>query len=307
MFQVISCAPDEPGCQVRTFNETLIRALGTLTHCSDALLARLRDLEQIYRRSGCTADLSAHESVLSQCIAELCACGPVAAGDSGPPASDAPAAKPIRRIPMSAVPINVKSATNTQSGLAIRSKLQSISSPSPEPVPLEASAPKGLEDEHGLGNRESAEQAFRNAVSDPAIQVAVFSIQRLDLIGERFGAQAVDQLVRRFLEEIRTMGRSGDYFYRWSGECVVGFFVRTTPVVELRNELNAAETARGGVLVQLQGRSALIPIHTATMVFVPSQEPDFETALRKLEVFSNPTPASAASRPQRRNYSGSPR
>jgi hypothetical protein len=309
MFHVLSCAPEEPGCQVQTFTETLINALGTITHCGDGMLTRLRELERTYRQSGSATDLSAQKALLNQCVAELCACAhPVENALSQAAAAETPVPKPIQRIPMSAMPINGKPLTPTPANVAIRNKLQSLPASAPKVVPLHESSAKPAEDENGLGNRAAAEQAFRGAVHDPAIQVAVFSIQRLELISERFGAQAVDQLVRRFLEEIRTMGRAGDHFYRWSAECVVGFFVRTTPVVELRTELNAAETARGGVLVQLQGRSALIPIHTATMVFVPSQEPDYESAVRKLELFANPTlPAAASSRSLRRSFSSVPR
>jgi GGDEF domain-containing protein len=93
--------------------------------------------------------------------------------------------------------------------------------------------------------------------------VAVFCVERLDLINSRFGFAAGDQILMMFSQYVAQQLSGNDKLYRWRGPGVVAILARSGGLSEVQSELRRSASARLEHSVVIGARSVLLPITQA--------------------------------------------
>jgi GGDEF domain-containing protein len=90
--------------------------------------------------------------------------------------------------------------------------------------------------------------------------VAVFCVERLDLINSRFGFAAGDQILVLFTQYVAQQLGGSDKLYRWRGPGIVAVLSRRGSVADVQFELRRAASVRLEHNVTIGSRSVLLPI-----------------------------------------------
>lgn len=121
----------------------------------------------------------------------------------------------------------------------------------------------------GLAGRPEAERAIEAACAEKRhAYVAVFVVERLALVNNRFGYAAGDQLLRAFAARLRPFLRAGDALFRWSGPAFLALLEREAPEAVLEREVRHFAAQRQEEFIELQARSGLVSV-TASWAILP--------------------------------------
>lgn len=136
----------------------------------------------------------------------------------------------------------------------------------------------------GLPSRLDAEAALAELIknSRPSY-VAVFVVDRVDLINSRFGYAVGDRIMRIYIQELRSKLSSADRLYRWSGPAVVALLHRPDRIERVREQLGFAVPAKMEKTIELTNRTALLPISATWAVF--PVVPPLEELMQQLDGF----------------------
>jgi GGDEF domain-containing protein len=113
----------------------------------------------------------------------------------------------------------------------------------------------------GLAGHSAAERELRVLIAaGESRYVAIFCVERLDLINSRFGFAAGDQILMMFSQYVAQQLSGNDRLFRWRGPCVVAILARQGNFSELQAELRRAASVRLEHNVTIGSRSVLLPI-----------------------------------------------
>jgi diguanylate cyclase (GGDEF)-like protein len=120
----------------------------------------------------------------------------------------------------------------------------------------------------GLLSRAAAMSAFLETtqISPPAL-AAFFVVDRVAVINARFGHAVGDRVLTLYLEELRKKLHPDDRIYRWSGPAFVVLMLRPDSLEKVRDQLRFLVPGKLEKTIELESRSALVPISATWTVF----------------------------------------
>jgi diguanylate cyclase (GGDEF)-like protein len=139
----------------------------------------------------------------------------------------------------------------------------------------------------GFPDRVRAEELFANALqTNPNLFVAVFVVQRVQLINARFGYTAGDQVINHFGTHLLQSLPAADMVFRWGGPCFVAAIERSHGMNEIRAELANVSNSRLEKTIRAGTRVAMLPIASLWSVFSIRDLRTVEEIRRKVEQFA---------------------
>jgi GGDEF domain-containing protein len=128
-------------------------------------------------------------------------------------------------------------------------------------TPAVSSGPSELDPITGLAGHAAAERELRALIgAGESRYVAIFCVERLDLINSRFGFAAGDQILVMFSQYVAEQLSGEDKLFRWRGPCVVAILNRQGHFPEVQAELRRAASVRLEHNVSIGSRSVLLPL-----------------------------------------------
>src|SRR4051794_40759222 len=152
--------------------------------------------------------------------------------------------------------------------------------------PTGPGAPVEIDPITGLPGFSAAERELRvSLASGKSKYVAIFCVDRLDLINSRFGFAAGDQILMMFSQYVAQQLSGDDKLFRWRGPCVVAILTRPGSFAELQAELRRAASARLEHNVSIGARSVLLPITQSWSVLQMSGSSTPEDLFARIDSF----------------------
>jgi diguanylate cyclase (GGDEF)-like protein len=151
----------------------------------------------------------------------------------------------------------------------------------------------------GLPDRSEADKALHEALEHcrPAC-VAVFLVRHMEVINGRFGYVIGDQILNLFGAHIRQKLKADDQVFRWRGPCFLALLERSSPIREVRAELDRICSARLETFAESGTRSALVPISSNWAVFDLQRMQTLGDLNDRIEVFIRKEKTESPSAPQ---------
>jgi diguanylate cyclase (GGDEF)-like protein len=133
--------------------------------------------------------------------------------------------------------------------------------------------------------RAEAETALTEAVKSgvPAF-AAVFVLDRLQALNQRFGHEVGDEILTEFTRIIRRQLPADDRLFRWGGPTLMGLVMRPGTVERVRSEVGRLMDSRWEHTIQTPSRSILLPIAMRWAVFPMMAAP--RLLFHKIDVFA---------------------
>jgi GGDEF domain-containing protein len=138
----------------------------------------------------------------------------------------------------------------------------------------------------GLAGHAAAVRAMSALVSaGESRYVAVFCVERLDLINSRFGFAAGDQILVIFSQYVAQQLSGTDKLFRWRGPGVVAILQRPGNFSEVQFELRRSASARLEHSISIGSRLVLLPIAQSWSLLKLSGDTSAEDLSAKIDAF----------------------
>lgn len=231
----------------------LTKAVTALTTGSEMSLGRLQDIEKHLHKATMIEDFQTAKIRLSECLDTL-------------------RGEMVRQ--------RDESARNTAELKEVLQKSQDSSTAGlkevlqkPQERPTEIDRPEARQDPvTGLLDRSSAEAELSAAVSQSrSIFVAVFVVNRLDLINSRFGREVGDQVMVFFARHLAQNFSRSDKLFRWTGPGLLALLERSDGAGQVGDEVSRIASHRLSQTVQVGSRAVMLPL-TAKWTVLPALE-----------------------------------
>jgi GGDEF domain-containing protein len=125
---------------------------------------------------------------------------------------------------------------------------------------------------------------------------AVFVVDRLALVNNRFGYAAGDQMLRDFAARLRSFLSDADSLFRWSGPAFVALVERQAPEAVLEREVRRFAAQRQEEFLEGGGRSGLISVTVSWTILPLFRFGSAEPVIRKIDQFVSLQSEPAAAR-----------
>jgi GGDEF domain-containing protein len=134
----------------------------------------------------------------------------------------------------------------------------------------------GIDPITGLPDRLAAELALQRAVRRemPHNFAAMFSIQRLLGINQRFGFAAGDTVLHAYAWHVAQQLSASDMLYRWRGPSLLAFLKSSKGKAVVSTEIRRICGARFEHSVELDGKSVLLAVPVASLVLELTGDPE---------------------------------
>jgi diguanylate cyclase (GGDEF)-like protein len=120
----------------------------------------------------------------------------------------------------------------------------------------------------GLPARVDAETALAEAASGAAQSfVVLLAVDRVELINGRFGFAAGDEVLRLYLEALRTRLSPTDRIFRWSGPAFVVLLERPNRLESVRDQFRSVVPVKMEKTIHASNRTAMVSISATWTVF----------------------------------------
>lgn len=120
----------------------------------------------------------------------------------------------------------------------------------------------------GLPQRQNAEQALlEGAQQNRRLYAVIFAIERLELINQRFGYAAGDQVLQLFCQHVAQQLSRSDRLFRWSGPAMLALLERDGPPRQVREEVVRITAQRLEKTIVVGTRSVLLPVGASWTIF----------------------------------------
>jgi diguanylate cyclase (GGDEF)-like protein len=120
----------------------------------------------------------------------------------------------------------------------------------------------------GLPLRQEGEQALAQAGRTGArAYVAVLVLDRLQLLNQRFGREAGDEILVTFTRMVQKQLVSEDQLFRWGGPALVALLSRGESLESVRSEVGRIMTTRLEHTIRTPSRSIMVPIAARWTLF----------------------------------------
>ena len=138
----------------------------------------------------------------------------------------------------------------------------------------------------GLPGRAEAEKRLASLLASKSQSyVAILVLDRLEVINARFGFAAGDQLLLEFSQHLAQNLASSTSLYRWSPACFLSLIVSSMSAEDVRKDVQRVASFRLEKLLQIGGRSVLLPISCHFTVMTILESPGPEALYQKVESF----------------------
>jgi GGDEF domain-containing protein len=145
-----------------------------------------------------------------------------------------------------------------------------------------AHPPAGRDPVTNLPNASAAEAALAIAAQEPSKHfVAVFVVNRVQLINARFGHAVGDEIMNVARDHLA--GNLADPLFRWRGPSLMMLLQRSAQLEEVRMSLHRIASCKLQKNVDLGSRSALLPVTLAWTVF--PMQPSARLIAQKADAF----------------------
>jgi GGDEF domain-containing protein len=115
--------------------------------------------------------------------------------------------------------------------------------------------------------------------------VAVFVVERVELVSQRFGVAAADQLLLYFSQHLAQNLNNGHNLFRWGPAAFVSFIASSDTQENIRREVQNVALRRIEKLVEIGERTALIPIGCKWLFIPVVRETALEALYRQINTF----------------------
>jgi GGDEF domain-containing protein/CRP-like cAMP-binding protein len=115
--------------------------------------------------------------------------------------------------------------------------------------------------------------------------VAVFVLERIELINMRFGHAAGDQVLVAYRQHLADHLESGDRMFRWTGPALVALLDRAEPIAAVRESVGRFASKRLAKSAVFGTRSVLLPVEAKWAVLSPADAHSPATLIRQLDAF----------------------
>ncbi len=113
----------------------------------------------------------------------------------------------------------------------------------------------------GLPDSGFAETAFGNVWSHRNdYYVAIFAMERLQAINQRFGFKAGDEVLLILSQHVAQHIRAGDSLFRWRGPCLVALLQRQAQESLITSELARIAGTRLEHAIKMKDRDVMVPV-----------------------------------------------
>jgi diguanylate cyclase (GGDEF)-like protein len=137
----------------------------------------------------------------------------------------------------------------------------------------------------GLPLRKIAEDAIHHGCQNPADHfVAMFCVDRVQTINQRFGYEVGDNVLRQYAEFLRKGLPVADLLFRWAGSTLVAILQRQSRVEIVRDEISSLVDEPLEITVSSAKRAILLPIASRWSVF--QCLPDAELLIASINDFA---------------------
>ncbi len=230
--------------------QTIIKMLGetlrTLLGGSERQLDRLQNIETQIQRASQVDDLRTLKTRLEDCLGDL-------------------------RVAMVNERENAAKVDN-----AIQTEIEKG---------LAATAPPAgvLDPCTGLPGPTAAEAELKKAVAERSTCfAAIFSVNRVEAINQRFGYPAGDRILTVFSQHIAGKLPKTDMLFRWRGPAFLAVMHRSSPADAIRAEVARIASARVEETIEVGTRTIMLPISANSVVVAVHECRLFDDVLQKL-------------------------
>lgn len=137
-----------------------------------------------------------------------------------------------------------------------------------------------------LPDRPEAEATLMTAAeSRGPFFVAVFVLERMELINMRFGHAAGDQVLVAYAQHLADHVESQDRLFRWTGPAFVALLRRTETIAPVREALGRFASKRLAKSAVFGARSVLLPIEANWTVLSVADAHPPATLIRQIDAF----------------------
>lgn len=138
----------------------------------------------------------------------------------------------------------------------------------------------------GLPGRHEAEQCLAAALKgDGHAFAAVFVVDRIQLINQRFGYAVGNRMLMSFTRYLARGLLPNDRLFRWSGPAVLAVLERRGSLETVRMELARIISARLEKTVQVGNRSVTLHVTATWTLFSAAESASLEDTVRKIDAF----------------------
>jgi GGDEF domain-containing protein len=160
-----------------------------------------------------------------------------------------------------------------------------------------------LQDELGKAQKRTSPDAVQSwdtpVESVEATYVAVFKLQRADLITTRFGESAKQKMFATLGTHLKAVAGPADRLLRWRGTSFVMFITSAATLAEIKTSLYEAVANTGMQHVEFGKRSALVAVGVDWVIFPQGDNPALDGVFAKVDAFlANPGQESVAAMSQ---------
>jgi len=137
----------------------------------------------------------------------------------------------------------------------------------------------------GLPERAAAEAAIEAAIREKrSTFVAIFVLERLDVINARFGCKVGDEIFALYSRDLAHQLGKEDKLYRWTGPAVLAVLDRAEDIRRVRGDVVRIATKRFSRTIEAAGRCVLLSVGaTASVISLADSDPG--AVIRELEAF----------------------
>jgi GGDEF domain-containing protein len=138
----------------------------------------------------------------------------------------------------------------------------------------------------GLPDAAAAEHCLARAVTSCAQgYAAVLCMERLDAINSRFGYAVGDRLMFQFAQEVAQRLSGWDKLFRWRGPTLIAILERPGRPQDVRNEVGHIVAAKREHLIDIGGRTVLLPMAARFAVISLRETPTLDAILDTVNSF----------------------
>ena len=137
-----------------------------------------------------------------------------------------------------------------------------------------------------LQPRAKAEAAFDRVIQAGGnAYLAVFVVDRVQLINARFGYAVGDEVLVLFQEHLRRNTQPGDQFFRWTGPVFLVLMDRPDLAESVRARVKHMTSAKLETTVQLDSRSVLLPVTATSTIISLFEIPSTAAVVQEIDAF----------------------
>lgn len=137
----------------------------------------------------------------------------------------------------------------------------------------------------GLPLRGEAETAITDASRSGSFNfVAAMVVERLQILNDRFGREAIDEMMLTFVRMVQKSLTPQDRVFRWGGPALIALLTRPNTLEMVRGELTRIMETRLEHTIQTSSRSVLIPVSARWCLYPMTAAPLL--LFRKIDEFA---------------------